>query len=137
MTLYLLDAYAMIYRAYYAFIRTPRINSKGVNTSAIFGFTNTLLELLTKRQPDYIAVAFDSHGPTFRHEVFPEYKANRDAQPEDISIAVPYIKELLKAMNIPIVDYIWFFENEYLEFVNKYFNNIVFCVFFKIGIYDW
>lgn len=104
MTLYLLDAYAMIYRAYYAFIRTPRINSKGINTSAIFGFTNTLLELLTKRQPDYIAVAFDSHGPTFRHEVFPEYKANRDAQPEDISIAVPYIKELLKAMNIPIVE---------------------------------
>lgn len=104
MTLYLLDAYAMIYRAYYAFIRSPRINTKGINTSAIFGFTNTLLELLSKRHPDYIAVAFDSHGDTFRHEMYSEYKANRDAQPEDISVAVPYIKEILKAMNIPMIE---------------------------------
>lgn len=104
MNLYLLDAYAMIYRAYYAFIRSPRINSKGINTSAVFGFTNTLLELLTKRRPDYIAVAFDSHGPTFRHEMFEDYKANREAQPEDITIAVPYIKELLRAMNIPMIE---------------------------------
>lgn len=104
MKLYLLDAYAMIYRAYYAFIRSPRINTKGLNTSAIFGFTNTLLELLSKRHPDYIAVAFDSHGPTFRHEMYEAYKANRDAQPEDISAAVPYIKALLKAMNITTIE---------------------------------
>lgn len=99
-TIYLIDAYALIYRAYYAFIRSPRINSKGQNTSAIFGFVNTIIDILTKHRPDYIAVAFDSHGPTFRHELYSEYKANRDAQPEDIRASVPLIKEFLKAMNI-------------------------------------
>ncbi|WP_439182136.1 DNA polymerase I [Carboxylicivirga taeanensis] len=101
--LYLLDAYALIYRAYYAFIRSPRINSKGMNTSAIFGFTNSLLEILTKENPSHIAVVFDPSGPTFRHEEFPEYKANREATPEDIKLSVPYIKQLIEAMSIPVI----------------------------------
>lgn len=102
--LYLLDAYALIYRAYYALIRTPRINSKGMNTSAVFGFVNTLEELLKKENPDYIAVAFDPAGPTFRHEAYPEYKAQREATPEDIKLSVPIIKDVLAAYNIPIVE---------------------------------
>ena len=102
--LYLLDAYALIFRAYYAMIRTPRINSKGLNTSAILGFTNTLEEVLTKTNPEYIAVAFDPAGPTFRHDAYPAYKAHRDATPEDIKKAVPYIKELLAAYNIPVYE---------------------------------
>nr|WP_321406663.1 DNA polymerase I [uncultured Carboxylicivirga sp.] len=101
--LYLLDAYALIFRAYYAFIRNPRINSKGFNTSAIFGFTNSLLEILTKENPSHIAVVFDPSGPTFRHEEYPEYKANRDATPEDIRKSVPYIKQLIEALNIPVI----------------------------------
>ena len=100
--LFLLDAYALIYRAYYAFIRTPRINSKGLNTSAVLGFCNTLNEILGKEQPTYIGVAFD-HGKTFRHEAFPEYKAQREETPEDIKLSVPIIKELLEAFNIPIL----------------------------------
>ena len=103
-TAYLLDAYALIYRAYYAFLRSPRVNSKGVNTSAIFGFVNSVVDLLTKRKPDYIAVAFDVHEPTFRHVMYPLYKAQREAQPEDIRVAVPYIKQFLRAMNITIVE---------------------------------
>ncbi|MBQ2121482.1 MAG: DNA polymerase I, partial [Bacteroidaceae bacterium] len=102
--LYLLDAYALIYRAYYALIRTPRINSKGMNTSAVFGFVNTLEELLKKENPDYIAVAFDPAGPTFRHDAYPEYKAQREATPEDIKLSVPIIKDVLAAYNIPIVE---------------------------------
>ena len=86
--LFLFDAYALIYRAYYAFIRTPRINSKGQNTSAILGFCNTLQEILSKEKPKYLGVAFDPHGPTFRNEIFPEYKAQREKTPEDILIAV-------------------------------------------------
>ncbi|MCT4589284.1 MAG: DNA polymerase I [Carboxylicivirga sp.] len=101
--LYLLDAYALIFRAYYAFIRNPRINSKGFNTSAVFGFTNSLLEILTKENPSHIAVVFDPSGPTFRHEEYPEYKANRDATPEDIKLSVPYIKQFIEAMNIPVI----------------------------------
>jgi len=101
--LYLLDAYALIFRAYYAFIRNPRINSKGFNTSAVFGFTNSLLEILTKEDPSHIAVVFDPSGPNFRHEEYPEYKANRDATPEDIKLSVPYIKRLIEAMNIPVI----------------------------------
>ncbi len=101
--LFLLDAYALIYRSYYAFIKNPRINSKGLNTSAIIGFVNTLQEVLTKEQPTHIGVAFDPHGPTFRSEAFPAYKAQREATPEDISKAVPIIKELLNAWNIPIL----------------------------------
>ena len=100
--LFLLDAYALIYRAYYAFIRTPRINSKGLNTSAILGFCNTLNEIINKEQPSHIGVAFD-HGKTFRHDAFPEYKAQREETPEDIKLSVPIIKELLEAFNIPIL----------------------------------
>ncbi|MDE6693383.1 MAG: DNA polymerase I, partial [Muribaculaceae bacterium] len=102
--LFLLDAYALIYRAYYALIRAPRVTSKGVNTSAIFGFCNTLDEVLRKENPQYIAVCFDPQGKTFRHEAYPEYKAQREKQPEDITLAVPYIKEILKAYHIPVVE---------------------------------
>ena len=101
--LFLLDAYALIYRSYYAFIKNPRINSKGLNTSAIMGFLNTLNEVLTKEQPTHIGVAFDPHGPTFRSEAFPAYKAQREETPEDIRKAVPIIKDLLKAYRIPIL----------------------------------
>ena len=101
--LFLLDAYALIYRSYYAFIKNPRINSKGLNTSAIVGFVNTLQEVLTKEQPTHIGVAFDPHGPTFRSEAYPDYKAQREAMPEDIRKAVPIIKDLLRAWNIPIL----------------------------------
>ena len=101
--LFLLDAYALIYRSYYAFIKNPRINSKGLNTSAIMGFLNTLLEVLTKEQPTHIGVAFDPHGPTFRSEAYPAYKAQREATPEDIKQSVPIIKDLLRAWNIPIL----------------------------------
>ena len=101
--LFLLDAYALIYRSYYAFIKNPRINSKGLNTSAIMGFVNTLQEVLTKEQPTHIGVAFDPHGPTFRSEAYPAYKAQREATPEDIRQSVPIIKQLLKAWNIPVL----------------------------------
>ena len=101
--LFLLDAYALIYRSYYAFIKNPRINSKGQNTSAIIGFCNTLNEVLQKEQPTHIGVAFDPHGPTFRSEAFPEYKAQRDATPEDIHAAVPIIKNILNAYRIPVL----------------------------------
>lgn len=102
--LFLLDAYALIYRSYYAFIKSPRINSKGLNTSAIMGFVNTLNEVLAKERPTHIGVAFDPAGPTFRHEAFPEYKAQREATPEDIKKAVPIIKDILRAMRIPILE---------------------------------
>ncbi|MDD6392904.1 MAG: DNA polymerase I [Prevotella sp.] len=100
--LFLIDAYALIYRSYYALIRNPRINSKGFNTSAILGFCNTLNEIITKENPSHIGVAFD-HGKTFRHDAYPEYKAQREETPEDIRKSVPVIKGLLKAMNIPIL----------------------------------
>ena len=102
--LFLLDAYALIYRAYYAFIRNPRVNSKGLNTSAILGFVNTLEEVLNKEKPTHIGVAFDPSGPTFRHEAYDQYKAQREATPEDIKLAVPYIKEIIKAYRIPILE---------------------------------
>lgn len=102
--LFLLDAYALIYRAYYAFIKSPRINSKGLNTSAILGFVNTLHEVLEKEKPTHIGVAFDPSGPTFRHEAYEQYKAQREACPEDIKKAVPIIKEVLRAMRIPILE---------------------------------
>ena len=100
--LFLIDAYALIYRSYYAFIKSPRINSKGLNTSAVMGFCNTLNEVLTKEKPTHIGVAFD-HGKTFRHDAFPEYKAQREETPEDIKLSVPLIKQVLKAMHIPIL----------------------------------
>ena len=106
--LFLLDAYALIYRAYFAFIKAPRINSKGLNTSAILGFINTLEDVLKREKPTHIGVAFDPAGPTFRHEAFEAYKAQREKTPEDIKIAVPYIKELLRAYNIPVYEVMGF-----------------------------
>lgn len=103
--LFLIDAYAIIYRAYYALIRAPRVTSKGFNTSAIFGFCNTLDEILRKENPSHIAVCFDPpHGKTFRHEAYPKYKATRDAQPEDITLSIPYIKDIIRAYNIPAIE---------------------------------
>ena len=102
--LFLIDAYALIYRSYYAFIKNPRINSKGLNTSAVMGFVNTLNEVMTKERPTHIGVAFDPSGPTFRHEAYPEYKAQREACPEDIKKSVPIIKEILQAFRIPILE---------------------------------
>jgi DNA polymerase-1 len=102
--LFLLDAYALIFRGYYAFIKNPRINSKGLDTSAIFGFMNSLLDLIKREKPDHLAVAFDKEGSTVRTEMYNEYKANRSATPEAIMIAIPYIHEILKAMHIPIIE---------------------------------
>jgi DNA polymerase I len=102
--LFLLDAYALIYRSYYAFIKNPRINSRGMNTSAIFGFINTLEDILKKEKPTHIAVVFDPPHPTFRNELYAEYKANREETPEDIRKSIPYIKKLIEAYNIPILE---------------------------------
>ena len=102
--LFLLDAYALIFRGYYAFIKNPRINSKGMDTSAIMGFMNALMDVIKREKPDHLAVAFDKGGSTFRLEMFEHYKANRDATPEAIKIAVPYIQDLLRAMHIPIIE---------------------------------
>ena len=103
--LFLIDAYAIIYRAYYALIRAPRVTSKGFNTSAIFGFCNTLDEILRKENPTHIAVCFDPpHGKTFRHEAYEAYKATREAQPEDITLSIPYIKDIIRAYNIPVIE---------------------------------
>lgn len=103
-TLYLLDAYALIYRAYYALLRSPRINSKGQNTSAAYGFVNTLDDVIRTEKPDFIGIAFDPKGGTFRHEAYPEYKAQREATPEDIRWAVPVIKDIIRAYRIPILE---------------------------------
>lgn len=102
--LFFIDAYALIYRAYFAFIKNPRINSQGLNTSAILGFVNTIEDILKREKPTHLGVAFDPAGPTFRHEAFEEYKAQRESTPEDIKKAVPYIKKVLKAYNIPIYE---------------------------------
>ena len=104
MKLFLIDAYALIYRSYYAFIKNPRINSKGMNTSAIFGFINSLEEVLRRENPTHIAVGFDPKGPTFRHEAYEQYKAQREETPEDIRKSVPYIKDIIEAYNIPILE---------------------------------
>ena len=101
--IFLLDAYALIYRSYYAFIRNPRYNSKNQNTSAIYGFTNTLVDVLHKENPSHIAVVFDPGGPTFRHEMYKEYKAHREEMPEDIRKSIPYIKKIIDGFNIPII----------------------------------
>ena len=102
--LFLLDAYALIFRGYYAFIKNPRINSKGMDTSAIMGFMNSLMDVIKREKPDHLAVAFDNGGSQLRNEIYPEYKAHRDATPEAIKIALPYIQQLLKAMHIPIIE---------------------------------
>ncbi|MGE0566301.1 MAG: 5'-3' exonuclease H3TH domain-containing protein, partial [Bacteroidia bacterium] len=101
--LFLLDAFALIYRAYFAFSNNPRINSKGLNTSAIFGFCNTLLEILNKEKPTHIAVVFDTEEPTQRHIEFESYKANREEMPEDLQAALPYIFDLIKGFNIEVI----------------------------------
>ena len=101
--LFLLDGHALVYRAHFAFITRPLINSKGLNTSAINGFTRMLWDLLRTEKPTHIAVAFDPHGPTFRHEQYPKYKANREEQPEDIGVAIPWIQKILKGFHIPIL----------------------------------
>lgn len=103
--LFLIDGMAIVYRAYFGFIKNPRINSKGENVSAVFGFINTLLDLMHTYEPTHIAVAFDTHGPTFRHEEYPQYKATRDETPEGIRTAVPHIRNLLRAFNIPVLEY--------------------------------
>lgn len=107
-SLYLLDAYGLIYRAYYAFIKRPIFNSKKLNTSTIYGFTVTLEEIIRKEKPEYLAVIFDPPGKTFREEIYPKYKANRQETPEDIKMSVPYIKDIIKAMNIPVVEVLGF-----------------------------
>ena len=101
--LFLLDAFALIFRGYYAFIKNPRINSKGLNTSAIMGFMNSLLDVIKREKPDHLGVCFDKGGSQERTEMFSEYKANRDETPEAIIIAVPYIQKILEAMHIPVV----------------------------------
>lgn len=102
--LFLLDAMALIYRAFYAMVKTPRINSKGMNTGAVLGFANTLWDVLKNENPTHIGVAFDMQAPTIRHEDFADYKANRQAMPEDLAASIPWIKELLRAFNIPILE---------------------------------
>ena len=102
--LFLLDAFALIFRGYYAFIKNPRINSKGMDTSAIMGFTNSLLDVIKREKPDHLAVCFDKGGSVSRTELFTDYKANRDETPEAIRIAVPYIQQILKAMHIPVIE---------------------------------
>jgi len=102
--LFLLDAYALIYRAHFAFIKNPRINSKGLNTSAVFGFTNSLLDVLNNESPTHIGIVFDTGAPTFRSDIYEEYKANRDEQPEDIAIAIPYLKKLAEGFRIPVLE---------------------------------
>ena len=102
--LFLLDAYALIFRAHFAFSKNPRINSKGLNTGVMLGFTNAMLEVINKQKPTHIGVAFDTPKPTFRHEQYPAYKAHREATPEDIKTGVPYVKEIIKGFNIPILE---------------------------------
>src|SRR6056297_3918216 len=102
--LFLLDAYALIFRGYYAFIKNPRINSKGFDTSAIMGFTNSLFDVIRREKPDHLAVCFDKEGSQVRTEMFDDYKANRDATPEPIKDAIPIIQDILKAMHIPVVE---------------------------------
>ncbi len=127
--LFLLDAYALIYRSYYAFIKNPRINSKGQNTSAIFGFVNTLEEVLRKENPSHIAVAFDPPGPTFRHTEFEAYKAQREATPEDIKASVPIIKDILRAYNIPVLEVMGFEADDVIGTIAKRADKERFDVF--------
>lgn len=120
---FILDAYALIFRSYYAFINNPRYNSKGLNTSAIFGFLNTLNEILKKEEPTHIAVCFDAPAATFRKEIYPEYKANRDATPEDIKKSIPYIKNILKGYKIPILEQVGFEADDLAGSLSKKFSS--------------
>ena len=128
-TLLLVDAYAMIYRAYYAFIRAPRMNSKGENTSAIYGFVVTLEDLIKRIKPTHVAVAFDPSGPTFRHEAFEEYKAQRQETPEDIRWAIPRIKQILSVMNIPILEMSGYEADDLIGTLSKQAEQVGFEVF--------
>lgn len=127
--LFLIDAYALIYRSYYAFIKNPRINSKGFNTSAILGFINVLNDVIKTEHPTHIAVAFDPAGPTFRHEAYPQYKAQREATPEDIKLSVPVIKEIISAFNIPILEVPGFEADDVIGTVSKLAEKEGFTVF--------
>ena len=127
--LFLIDAYAIIYRAYYAFIRAPRINSKGLNTSAIFGFVNILEDVLKREEPSHIAVAFDPPGPTFRHDAFEAYKAQRESTPEDIKLSVPYIKKIIHAYNIPMLEVPGFEADDVIGTISKKAEKAGFDVF--------
>jgi len=117
--LFLIDAYALIFRAYYAFMKNPRINSKGLNTSAIFGFTNALLEVVRKEAPTHLAVVFDPPGGSFRNETYADYKANRSETPEDIKRAVPWIFEILEGFNIPSIVEPGFEADDVIGFLSK------------------
>jgi 5''-3'' exonuclease (including N-terminal domain of PolI) len=127
--LFLLDAYALIYRSYYAFIKNPRVDSKGRNTSAIFGFVNTLEEVLRKENPSHIAVAFDPAGPTFRHVEFEAYKAQREATPEDIKLSIPIIKEIIRAYNIPVLEVAGYEADDVIGTIAKHADKDRFDVF--------
>lgn len=127
--LFLLDAYALIFRGYYAFIKNPRINSKGMDTSAIMGFMNSLLDIIKKEKPDHLAVAFDKGGSALRNEIFPEYKAHREETPDAIKIAVPYIQELLRAMHIPIIEMAGFEADDLIGTIAKQAEKVNYKVF--------
>ena len=127
--LFLLDAYALIFRGYYAFIKNPRINSNGMDTSAIMGFMNALMDVIKREKPDHLAVAFDKGGSQLRNEIYPQYKAHRDATPEAIKIAVPYIQELLKAMHIPIIEVAGFEADDLIGTIAKQAEKQNFKVF--------
>ena len=127
--LFLLDAYALIFRGYYAFIKNPRINSKGMDTSAIMGFMNSLMDVIKRERPDHLAVAFDKGGSDMRNEIFPEYKAHRDETPEAIRIAVPYICDLLKAMHIPVIEVAGFEADDLIGTIAKQAEKENFQVF--------
>lgn len=127
--LFLLDAYALIFRAYYAFISNPMTNSKGIPTSTVFGFTLSLEEILRKEDPTHIAVVFDPPGPTFRHQMYPEYKANREATPEDIKAAVPYIKKLIEGFNIPVIEEAGFEADDVIGTIAKHAEKEDFTVY--------
>ena len=135
--LFLLDAYALIYRSYYAFIRNPRVNSKGLNTSAIFGFINTLEEVLRKENPTHIAVAFDPPGPTFRHDEYKEYKAQREKTPEDIKLSVPIIKDIIRAYNIDILEVEGFEADDVVGTIAKQANKDEFDVYMMTSDKDY
>ncbi|MGB2014737.1 MAG: 5'-3' exonuclease, partial [Flavobacteriales bacterium] len=117
--LFLIDAYALIFRAYYAFIKNPRINSKGLNTSAIFGFTNALLDVIRNEVPSHLAVVFDAPGGSFRNETYSEYKANRDETPEDIKRSVPWILEVLEGLNVPAISKVGYEADDVIGFLAK------------------
>lgn len=135
--LFILDAMALIYRAHFAFAQNPRINSKGMNTGASFGFTNTLLEIITKEKPTHLAVAFDTQAPTFRHESFEAYKAQRQEQPEDISINIPYIKNIIRAFQIPILEMDGFEADDVIGTVAKKFGSPDFQIYMMTSDKDY